>query len=69
MQSWLASCSLDEKYYSQLDQNTVYGSEEGFQGLVNACYENLYYIYGKIDGIGITLLSQMGFESITIKFA
>lgn len=53
MQSWLVSCSLDEKYYSQLDQNTVYGSEEGFQGLVNACYENLYYIYGKIDGIGI----------------
>lgn len=47
----MASCSLDETNYSALDQNTVYTSEEGFNGLVNACYENIYYLYGKLDGI------------------
>ena len=49
----LVSCSLDETSYTELDQETVYGSESGYQGLINACYENLYYMYGKIDGIGI----------------
>ena len=48
----LASCSLDEKSYTQLDQELVYNSDEGYEGLVNACYENLYYLYGKLDGIG-----------------
>ena len=47
----LTSCDLDETNYTQLDQELVYGSEEGYQGLVNACYENLYYLYGKLDGI------------------
>ena len=47
-----ASCDLDETNYTQLDQELVYSSKEGFQGLVNACYENLYYLYGKLDGIG-----------------
>ena len=51
---FLTSCDLDETSYTELDQETVYRTEEGFQGLVNACYENIYYIYGKIDGIGIT---------------
>lgn len=49
----LGSCSLDETSYTQLDQEVVYTSEQGYEGLVNACYENLYYMYGKIDGIGI----------------
>lgn len=46
------SCSLDETNYTQVDQETAFTSEAGFQGAVNACYENLYYLYGKIDGIG-----------------
>ena len=49
----LTSCDLDETSYTQLDQELVYNSDAGYQGLINACYENLYYIYGKIDGIGI----------------
>lgn len=48
----LGSCSLDETSYTQLDQEVVYTSEQGYEGLINACYENLYYLYGKIDGIG-----------------
>ena len=48
----LTSCSLDEQSYTQLDQELVYNSDEGYEGLVNACYENLYYLYGKLDGIG-----------------
>ena len=53
MAAGFTACSLDETSYTELDQETVYGSESGYQGLINACYENLYYIYGKIDGIGI----------------
>jgi len=48
----MGACSLDETNYSAVDQDIVYGSEAGFNGLVNACYENLYYLYGKLDGIG-----------------
>ena len=59
----LTSCSLDETKYTQLDQETVYESESGFNGLVNACYENLYYLYGKLDGIGPM---EMGTDTWTI---
>ena len=48
----LGACSLDETNYSAVDQEIVYSSTAGFNGLVNACYENLYYMYGKLDGIG-----------------
>lgn len=47
----LAACSIDEVYKTQLDQDAVYNTPAGFNGLVNACYENLYYLYGKEDGI------------------
>ena len=53
----LASCSLDETNYSSLDQEIVYPTEAGYNGLVEACYENLYYLYGKMDGID---LMEMG---------
>ena len=53
----LASCSLDEHNYSSLDQEIVYPTEVGFNGLVEACYENIYYLYGKMDGID---LMEMG---------
>lgn len=45
------SCSLDETNYSTIDTEVAYTSESGFKGLVNASYENVYYIYGKLDGI------------------
>jgi len=53
----LSSCSIDETNYSSLDQETVYPTDAGFNGLVEACYENVYYLYGKMDGID---LMEMG---------
>lgn len=48
----VASCSLDETNYSTIDTEVAYNSLTGYQGLINACYENIYYLYGKTDGIG-----------------
>lgn len=48
----VASCSLDETNYSTIDTEVAYTSLTGYQGLINACYENIYYLYGKTDGIG-----------------
>ncbi|MDO4159446.1 MAG: RagB/SusD family nutrient uptake outer membrane protein [Prevotellaceae bacterium] len=48
----LFSCSLDETNYSNIDTEVAYTSTDGYSGLINACYENLYYLYGKLDGIG-----------------
>ena len=53
----LSSCSIDETNYSSLDQETVYPTDAGFNGLIEACYENVYYLYGKMDGID---LMEMG---------
>ena len=47
------SCSIDETNYSSLDQEIVYPTEAGYNGLVEACYENIYYLYGKMDGIDL----------------
>ncbi len=47
----MSACDIDEEYKSQLDQNVVYTTVAGFDGLINACYENMYYMYGKEDGI------------------
>ena len=47
------SCSIDEHNYSTLDQEIVYPTEAGFNGLIEACYENIYYLYGKMDGIDL----------------
>lgn len=49
----LTACSLDEEYKSQLAQDAVYTTASGYDGLINACYENLYYLYGKEDGIAM----------------
>lgn len=48
----LVSCSLDETNYSTVDTKMAYSSTDGYNGLINSCYENLYYLYGKSDGIG-----------------
>ena len=47
----MTACSLDETYKSELDQDVVYTTASGYNGLINACYLNLYYLYGKEDGI------------------
>lgn len=48
----LTACSLDETNYSSLDKEMAYSTKSGYQSLINACYENVYYMYGKSDGIG-----------------
>lgn len=47
----ITSCSLDETNYSTVDTDVAYQSEAGYQALINSCYENIYYLYGKLDGI------------------
>lgn len=47
----VCSCSLDETNYSTVDVDVAYTSTKGYQGLINSCYENIYYLYGKSDGI------------------
>ncbi|MCM1078464.1 MAG: RagB/SusD family nutrient uptake outer membrane protein [Bacteroidales bacterium] len=53
----MASCSLDETNYSSLDKDKVYTTQAGMNAIVNSCYENVYYMYGKVDGID---LMEMG---------
>ena len=46
------SCELDEWNPSTVDVETAYKHKDGFESLVNYCYDGLYYFYGKIDGVG-----------------
>lgn len=48
----LTACSLDETNYSSLDTDIAYSTKNGYTSLINSCYENVYYMYGKSDGIG-----------------
>jgi hypothetical protein len=48
----IASCSLEEFNPSTADPAIAYSDRDGFESLVNYCYDGLYYFYGKIDGIG-----------------
>lgn len=48
----LTSCSLDEWNPSTVDLETAYKYQDGYESLINYCYDGLYYFYGKIDGIG-----------------
>ena len=34
----MTACSIDEVYKTQLDQEVVYNTPEGYKGLINACY-------------------------------
>ena len=58
----MASCSLDETNYSNVDLDIAYTHKEGYNGLVNSCYENVYFMYGKLDGISPM---EMGTDSWT----
>lgn len=49
--SVLSSCELDENNFSTVSLDIAYKSREGFEGLVNACYVDNYFLYGKMDGI------------------
>ncbi|WP_353135553.1 RagB/SusD family nutrient uptake outer membrane protein [Pseudopedobacter sp.] len=50
----LSSCKLDEYNPSTVSVETAYNDRAGFEGLINACYTDLYYFYGKVDLIGPT---------------
>ena len=52
MSGGVSSCSLEEWNPSTVDLETAYKYREGYESLVNYCYDGLYYFYGKIDGIG-----------------
>jgi starch-binding outer membrane protein, SusD/RagB family len=47
-----SACSLEEYNPSTVDMDMAYKYASGYEGLVNYCYDGLYYFYGKIDGIG-----------------
>ena len=46
------SCSLEEYNPSTVSLEVAYKTPEGYEGLLNSCYTNLYFFYGKIDFIG-----------------
>lgn len=48
----VSACSLDEWNPSTVDLETAYKYKDGYESLINYCYDGLYYFYGKIDGIG-----------------
>ncbi len=45
-------CELDEWNPSTVDLETAYAERDGFESLVNYCYDGYYYLYGKVDGVG-----------------
>ena len=47
----MSACDIEEEFKTELEQGVVYNTKAGYDGLINACYENLYYLYGKEDGI------------------
>lgn len=49
----MASCELDEVNPNAANLEVAYKYPSGIEGLINYCYDGLYYFYGKIDGIGI----------------
>jgi hypothetical protein len=50
---FMGSCSLEEFNPNTADLERAYKYPDGYEGLLNYCYNGLYYFYGKIDGIGI----------------
>lgn len=48
------ACHLDEFNPSTVSLDIAYKNKSGFDGLINACYTDLYYFHGKVDFIGPT---------------
>lgn len=59
------SCSLDEKNLTTVSLDKSYGEKSGFEGLVNSCYENLYFLYGKVDYIAPTEAGTDSWENVS----
>ncbi|MCD0489343.1 RagB/SusD family nutrient uptake outer membrane protein [Pedobacter sp. MC2016-14] len=55
MLGMLASgCELKEYNPSTQSVETAYGNKVGYEGLINSCYADLYFLHGKSDIIGPT---------------
>ena len=63
--SVIQSCSLDEKNLSTVSLDKSYGEKSGFEGLINSCYENLYFLHGKIDYIAPTEAGTDSWENVS----
>ena len=48
----LIACELEEYNPNAGNLEDAYSTAQGYEGLINYCYDGLYYFYGKIDGIG-----------------
>ncbi|GHT60965.1 membrane protein [Bacteroidia bacterium] len=60
LQGAFTSCSLEEWNPATTDLETAYKYKDGYESLINYCYDGLYYFYGKTDGIGAM---EMGTDS------
>jgi len=58
------SCSLDEQNRTTVSLDKSYGEKSGFEGLINSCYENLYFLHGKVDYIAPTEAGTDSWENI-----
>ncbi|WP_114782927.1 RagB/SusD family nutrient uptake outer membrane protein [Botryobacter ruber] len=52
--SMLTSCSLDEENLTTVSTEKSYTKAAGFEGLINACYADLYFLHGKVDYVSPT---------------
>ncbi|MFC6099228.1 RagB/SusD family nutrient uptake outer membrane protein [Olivibacter domesticus] len=50
----LQSCTLDEENLTTVSLEKSYGERAGFEGLINSCYQDLYFLHGKVDYIAPT---------------
>ncbi|MEP0367382.1 MAG: RagB/SusD family nutrient uptake outer membrane protein [Cyclobacteriaceae bacterium] len=48
----VSSCDLEEENFTIADTDAIYTTRTGYEGLVNYAYNSLYFMYGKLDGIG-----------------
>lgn len=58
------SCSLDEQNRTTVSLDKSYGEKSGFEGLINSCYENLYFLHGKVDYIAPTEAGTDSWENV-----
>lgn len=60
----IQSCSLDEQNRTTVSLEKSYGEKSGFEGLINSCYENLYFLHGKVDYIAPTEAGTDSWENV-----
>ena len=47
----ITSCSLKEKNYSTVSLDYSFENKTAYEGLINSCYSDLYFLHGKVDFI------------------